>query len=86
MTAKLAMTVSVKIMDTQRCVCRTKLFQFNGTSSEDAPDRARLGSFPWTTADECRQVLAGQRGPRRHQVGRGAFEYDPPAVVARARP
>jgi hypothetical protein len=31
-------------------------------------------------------VLAGQRRPRRHEVGRGAFEHDPPAVVARARP
>lgn len=30
--------------------------------------------------------LAGQRRPRRHQGGRGAFEHDPPAVVARARP
>ena len=39
-----------------------------------------------TATDECRQVLAGQRRPRRHQVGRRAFEHDPPAVVARARP
>jgi hypothetical protein len=31
-------------------------------------------------------VLAGQRRSRRHQVGRGAFEHDPSAVVARARP
>ena len=38
-----------------------------------------------TAADECRQVLAGQRRSRHHQVGRGAFEHDPPAVVARAR-
>jgi hypothetical protein len=29
---KLAMTVIVKTMDTQRWVCRTELFQFNGTS------------------------------------------------------
>ena len=33
---KLAMTVTVKAMATQRCVCRIHLFQFNGTSSEDA--------------------------------------------------
>jgi hypothetical protein len=31
-------------------------------------------------------VLARQRGPCRHQVGRGAFEHDAAAVVARTRP
>ena len=31
-----------------------------------------------------RQVLAGQRRPRRHQVGRRALEDDPAAVAARA--
>jgi hypothetical protein len=29
----LAMTVTVKAMDTQRWICRIHLFQFNGTSS-----------------------------------------------------
>src|SRR3990172_8650982 len=29
------MTVTVKAMDSQRWVCRTQLFQFNETSSED---------------------------------------------------
>ena len=29
------MTATVKAMDSQRWVCRTHLFQFNGTSSED---------------------------------------------------
>jgi hypothetical protein len=40
----LTMTATVKAMDSQRCVCRTHLFQFNGTSSEDEPeaDRAHL--------------------------------------------
>src|SRR5215472_4938840 len=31
----LKMTATVKAMDSQRWVCRTHLFQFNGTSSED---------------------------------------------------
>jgi hypothetical protein len=30
MPMKLAMTVSVKAMDSQRWICRTHLFQFNG--------------------------------------------------------
>ena len=43
-TTLLTMTVTVKAMDSQRWVCRTHLFQFNGTSSEDEPeaDRAHL--------------------------------------------
>jgi hypothetical protein len=36
----LKMTASVNTIDSQRCVCRTHLFQFNGTSS---PKRARNG-------------------------------------------
>jgi hypothetical protein len=38
---KLAITVTVKAMDTQRWVWRTDLFQFNGTSSEDVPRMIR---------------------------------------------
>src|SRR5580765_1251514 len=40
---KLAMTVTVKAMDSQRWICRIHLFQSNGTSSEDEleADRAR---------------------------------------------
>src|SRR6266853_6318804 len=40
----LTMTATVKAMDSQRWVCRTHLFQFNGTSCEDEPeaDRAHL--------------------------------------------
>jgi hypothetical protein len=40
----LTMTATVKAMDSQRWVCRTHLFQFNVTSSEDEPeaDRAHL--------------------------------------------
>src|SRR5437867_4465546 len=37
----LAMTATVKAMASQRWVCRTKLFQFNGTSSEDEPEAHR---------------------------------------------
>jgi hypothetical protein len=42
--AMLTMTATVKAMDSQRWVCRTHLFQFKVTSSEDEPeaDRARL--------------------------------------------
>jgi hypothetical protein len=36
---KVTMTDTVKAMDSQRCVSRTHLFQFNGTSSEDEPKR-----------------------------------------------
>jgi hypothetical protein len=32
---KLAMTVTVKAMDTHRWICRIQLFQFNATSTED---------------------------------------------------
>ena len=32
MAMKLAATVSVKTIDTQRCICRIDLFQFNGAS------------------------------------------------------
>jgi hypothetical protein len=35
----LTMTATVKAMDSQRWVCRTHLFQFNVTSSEDEPER-----------------------------------------------
>src|SRR6516225_846822 len=40
----LTMTATVKAMHSQRWVCRTHLFQFNGTSSEDEPeaDQAHL--------------------------------------------
>jgi hypothetical protein len=34
----LTMTATVKAMDSQRWVCRTHLFQFNVTSSEDEPE------------------------------------------------
>src|ERR1700737_4175332 len=34
----LTMTATVKAMDSQRSVCRTHLFQFNVTSSEDEPE------------------------------------------------
>ena len=37
----LTMTATVKAMDSQRCVCRTHLFQFNVTSSEDEPEADR---------------------------------------------
>src|SRR5262245_5865079 len=38
---KLAMTVTVKAMDTQRWICRIHLFQFNGTASEDEAEAVR---------------------------------------------
>src|ERR1041385_8801604 len=48
---KLGMTVNVKAMDSQRWVCRSHLFQFNGTSSEDEPKR--IGSWdPREQVDE----------------------------------
>ena len=42
----LAMTATVKAMETQRWVCRIHLFQFNGISSEDwnKPAAAHPGS------------------------------------------
>src|SRR6266852_4294263 len=48
MATKLAMTVTVKAMDSQRWVCRTHSFHFTGTSSEDEPkaDRAHVPSRP----------------------------------------
>src|SRR5258708_33592898 len=36
---KMAMTIAVKAMDSQRWVCRIHMFQFNGTSSDDKPQR-----------------------------------------------
>src|SRR6266508_2509945 len=44
MATMLAMTATVKAMDSQRWVCRTHSFQFTGTSSEDEPkaDRAHV--------------------------------------------
>jgi hypothetical protein len=43
MATKLAMTVTVKAMDSQRWLCRIQLFQFNAISSEDAEaQRGRL--------------------------------------------
>ena len=38
----LTMTATVKTMDSQRWVCRTHLFQFNGTSSEGEPEAGRF--------------------------------------------
>ncbi len=37
----LTMTANVKAMDSERWVCRTHSFQFNGTSSEDEPEADR---------------------------------------------
>jgi hypothetical protein len=39
---KLAMTVTVKAMDSQRWVCRIQWFQFNGVSSEHEPEVDRI--------------------------------------------
>ena len=51
MATKLAMTATVKAIDTQRWICRTQLFQFNGTSSENEPKR--IGSWdPRKQVDE----------------------------------
>jgi hypothetical protein len=41
MATMLTMTATVKAMDSQRCVCRTHLFQFNGISCEDDPGAHR---------------------------------------------
>src|ERR1700676_3275239 len=41
----LTTTATVKAMDSQRWICRTHLFQFNGTSSEDEPEADRAPSF-----------------------------------------
>jgi hypothetical protein len=46
--------------------------------------RGRCPRGPLSGADVGREVLARQRRPRRHQVGRCAFEHDPAAVVAGA--
>ena len=47
---KLAMTVTVKAMDSQRWICRTHLFQSNGTSSEDEPEADRALNVRPTSA------------------------------------
>src|SRR5262252_3277164 len=39
---KLAMTVTVNAMDTQRWICRIQLFQFNWTSCESEPEADRV--------------------------------------------
>src|SRR5262245_7323809 len=55
MATKLAMTVTVKAMDTQRWICRIQWLQFNGTSLEDQPRerRASTGSLdPGEQVDE----------------------------------
>jgi hypothetical protein len=52
-------------------------------SDSDAWRSARCDNLR-TATHERRQVLAGQRGPRSHQLGRRAFEHHPPAVVAGA--
>ena len=41
MATKLAMTVSVKAMDSQRWICQIHVFQVNETSSEDEPKLIR---------------------------------------------
>src|SRR3977135_3738373 len=43
MATMLTMTATVNAMDSQRWVCRTHLFQFNMTSSEDVPVPAIYG-------------------------------------------
>ena len=35
----MATTTAVKMIDSQRWICRIHMFQFNGTSSEDEPKR-----------------------------------------------
>src|SRR5213083_264854 len=41
MATKLAMTVAVKTIDSQRWICRTQLFQFNETSLKTSGSAAR---------------------------------------------
>lgn len=58
---KVTMTVTAKVMATQRWICRTHLFQFNGTSSEDEQTQAPAtcaGSFTVPTV----QVMAAIAG------------------------
>ena len=54
MATQLAMTATVKAMDTQRWICRVHLFQFNGTSSEDEPEADRS----WDPREQVDELAA----------------------------
>src|SRR6185436_815820 len=51
-----AMTATVKTMDSQRWICRTHLFQFNGTSSENEPEAERALRASIGSLDPCEQL------------------------------
>ena len=40
------MTVTVKAMDSQRWICRTHVFQFNGTSPDSWDPRKQVDELP----------------------------------------
>ena len=53
----MAITTAVKIIDSQRWICRIQMFQFNGTSSEESradrmtrSPRSQLPSAPYQRA------------------------------------
>ena len=52
------MTVTVKAMDSQRWICRTQLFQFNGTSSEALSRRYPRGE------EKARLLAANERAKK----------------------
>jgi hypothetical protein len=56
MATKLAMTVSVKAMDSQRWICRIHVFQFNETSSEDEPKLIRRLGCTITNWRRCARL------------------------------
>jgi hypothetical protein len=68
----LTMTATVKAMDSQRWVCRTHLFQFNGTSSEDEPeaDRAQLQVLRNAEGGVRRKKPSSGKSPLPKRTGR----------------
>src|SRR4051794_5006801 len=64
MATKLAMTATVKAIDSQRWICRTHVFQFNGTSSEDEPKGNRQ-----TSIYPCQDLLQGCKESRQPALG-----------------
>jgi hypothetical protein len=72
MATKLAMTVAVKAMDTQRWVCRINVLQFNGTYPT-AGLRKPLADEPGYPVPQIQRpiVLLDTRGLRSERVERG---------------
>src|SRR4051812_28968983 len=87
MATKMATTIATKVIDTQRWICRTQSFKFNGTSSEDCRSRdltALVANSVWPR----QHLLEGceETGPSGRGAAIGLLLVRPEARLLHAQP